>query len=539
MPTPRKHLLEISIGMIAAIICGALIGYFASRALVLQMTQARLRQYAQQTLTEADTASLESRSMLAAMKTAQASFCSDDDIASFRNLIFLSEYLKEAGRIRDGRIECSAKLGRLKDSIPLPKPDFVRSDGSKIYTKLDPFRIGDMTVVSLQLGDAYIVFSPYIETHRAPAPVHSTVVAIDASDQSNGASPEINGQILNGSGNFHPDGNIFVTLCSDHYSNCITEFVAVSDALLAAHNQLREGEAVGGLFGVGAGFIGIFFYRRRFGMVSQLRRAVRHGRLRLVYQSIVNPVNGHVVGAEALSRWTNEDGIEVEPNAFIRIAEEHKFVGAITKQVVRQTLRDFRDTMLSHPGFRISVNVTAADLDDERFLPMVEDELKRAQVPPENLAVEICEGSHARTEGSLKTIRKLRDRGHRVLLDDFGTGFSSLSYLSANAVDAIKIDNDFTHAIGTDESAAAVLPEILAMAKKLKLQVVVEGIETTEQAKYFTEGGWPILAQGWFFGRPVPYEVFHDWLADIERREEAMAQEIEEARNSSSDSHAA
>ena len=117
----------------------------------------------------------------------------------------------------------------------------------------------------------------------------------------------------------------------------------------------------------------------------------------------------------------------------------------------------------------------------------------------------------------MDAILRLREKGHKVMIDDFGTGYSSLAYLQDLAVDAIKIDKAFTKAIGTEAVTAAILPQILAMAAALNLAVVVEGIETESQADYFAGVGERILAQGWFFGRPVPAEAFHRILAQDER----------------------
>jgi sensor c-di-GMP phosphodiesterase-like protein len=115
-------------------------------------------------------------------------------------------------------------------------------------------------------------------------------------------------------------------------------------------------------------------------------------------------------------------------------------------------------------------------------------------------------------------ILRLRQKGHYVHIDDFGTGYSSLAYLHDLSVDAIKIDKAFTKAIGTDAVTVSILPQILTMAETLKLQVVVEGIETQAQADYFAASNQNILAQGWLYGRPVPARVFLQMLDEEEVR---------------------
>ena len=229
----------------------------------------------------------------------------------------------------------------------------------------------------------------------------------------------------------------------------------------------------------------IHLYRRNRRMDHQLRRAIQGDRLRVVYQPIVNLASGEIVGAEALARWTDEEGFVVGPDVFVKIAEERGFVGEITRLVVRHVLRDFAVTLRAHPDFRISINMAAADLGDPRFLPMLEQSLDRAGVSAASLVIEITERSTALHEVALEAIRHLRRQGHGVHIDDFGTGYSSLSYLHDLSVDAIKIDRSFTRSIGTEAATVSILPQILAMAEKLHLQVIVEGIETSQQAALF------------------------------------------------------
>jgi sensor c-di-GMP phosphodiesterase-like protein len=238
----------------------------------------------------------------------------------------------------------------------------------------------------------------------------------------------------------------------------------------------------------------------------------------VVYQPIVNLSTGRVAGAEALVRWTDEQGLDVSHDVFVPIAEAGGFVGEITRAVVSRVTRDLREILSICPEFRVSVNVAAADLSDSKFLPMLDAALERTGVARKNLAIELTETSTARREDAVETISRLRLAGHRVYIDDFGTGYSSLSYLSELKVDAIKIDQSFTRAIGTEAVMATILPQILAMAEALNLQVIAEGIETPEQMRYFDMAPNSVFGQGWLFGKPAPYEEFvSSMVADTSR----------------------
>ena len=144
---------------------------------------------------------------------------------------------------------------------------------------------------------------------------------------------------------------------------------------------------------------------------------------------------------------------------------------------------------------------------------MLDDTLKHAKVKPESVVIEISEKSTSKSETAKETIRILRRMGHSIHIDDFGTGYSNLDKLLYLFADTIKIDKAFTGVIGTESVAVAILPQILAMAKSLNLEVIVEGVETDHQADYFPPDQPQIFGQGWLYGRPVSAEEFHGLLA--------------------------
>ena len=521
MRTFKRRVLFALAATVVAAAWGTIAGYLAGRALMLRLTQTRLVETAARTIAEADGSSLESRAVLRKMDASPYAFCSDAEIGYIRNLLFQSEYLKEAGRMRNGQIECSATLGRLDSPIALPAPDFSQTDGTKVYKKFPPFKVGELAVVSLQLGDSYVVFSPYLETHREAPPMHYVSTASD--DPSMKGGTQSRETILTRDGEALLRGTLYATRCSTQYFNCVTESMTIADALREGRRRVTAATIVGGLAGAALGLLLSLVYRRSRNMEQQLRRAIRRDGLRVVYQPIVNLASRRIVGAEVLARWTDEEGFAVSPDVFVRIAEERGFVGEITRLVIRHSLRDLGEWLAGHPAFRLSINVAAADLADAGFMPMLERQRERAQVEARSVTLEITESSTARHNLAAEAIRRLREKGHSVHIDDFGTGYSSLSYLHSLSIDAIKIDKSFTQTIGTEAVTVGILPQILAMAEALNLGVIVEGVETAEQAEYFALSERPILAQGWLFGRPVPVAEFLGLLAEDERKAGAHA----------------
>ncbi len=155
-------------------------GYLLGRVLTLRQTGNRLEQYAKRIIDEGQKSTVESRTVLAAMNASPYPKCSDAEINYFSKLIFDSQYLKAAGRMHDGRIECSTSLGRAAQSNVQYKPDIFQRDGTRMYRNIAPFRVGNETVITVQLSDSYIVYSPYNMKPLLNNSMQVTVTDVDA-----------------------------------------------------------------------------------------------------------------------------------------------------------------------------------------------------------------------------------------------------------------------------------------------------------------------------------------------------------------------
>ena len=529
MRTVFQRVIVAIVSTVVLATAGALGGYVMGHAYALRQTESRLDQYANRILLETIASTSESRAMLETMNSSPYTLCSDAEIEYFRQLIFQSQFLKAAGRMRGGRIECSTTSGRSLVASAQYSPVMARQDGTRIYKDLPPFRVDDQSVVAVQLGAAFIVYDPYNFVSLAAPPMHFTATAIDAPrhkmGQMIGGSPSVPENILTQDGKANVGNTLYATRCSKASDGCLTAYISMSDALAMNRTYSLVFIVIGAAFGAMFGLLCPMLYSRNKSVEQQLIRAVRADALTVVYQPIVELSSGQIVEAEALVRWTDEYKNSVSPDVFVKIAEEKGFVGEITKLVLRHALRDFGATLRARPAFRININIAAADLADSNFIPMLDKQLGDAEVSPRNLGVEITESYTARQQVARNTILRLRQRGHYVAIDDFGTGYSSLAYLHDLSVDAIKIDKAFTKAIGTDAVTVSILPQILTMAETLGLRVVVEGIETKVQADYFGASNQDIHAQGWLFGRPVPARAFLQLLDEEDARLSRQAQE--------------
>ncbi len=474
---------------------GVCAGYLLGRTLTLNQSQARLEQYAARIINSDERSKSESRQVLAAMNASAYPACSDAEITYFNQLVFSAQYLKAAGRMHDGRIQCSTAFNAGAQPKQQFKPDVLQRDGTQMYMNLAPFRVSGKLVVAVQSRDAFIVYSPYMFSSMMDRTTQVTFTDLDAPGRGGERSA-----VLIRNGRFEDGGLIYGTRCLADGALCASAHLPIAEALASNRVEVGGLVAAGGLAGTLLGFVCAVIYRRQHGVESQLLRAISKDALQVAYQPIVDLADEQIVEAEALVRWTNEEGVRVSPDDFIKVAEQRGFVGQITRLVVRRVLQDFGETLRKRPGFRINVNIAAADLADPGFLPMLESALSEAGVEAASLGIEITESYTARQQVAKETILRLRERGHYVHIDDFGTGYSSLAYLHDLSVDAIKIDKAFTKAIGTDAVTVTILPQILTMADTLGLRVIVEGIETQQQADYVAQAAQPVYAQGCRFG---------------------------------------
>jgi sensor c-di-GMP phosphodiesterase-like protein len=545
--------LAARVAIIALTACGLVAGYELGCVVAIQMAENWLDQYSKLMAVQQDASSVEAHRVLGVLKNSQYPFCSDAEIAYFRELVFRSEYLKDAGRIHSGRIDCSATAGRPTGIIGQFKPGSTQQDGTIAYKNLVPIRDAHLKRAGLQLGSAYVVIGSHVPPSLGPIPINLNVTMQDAarpqpeakpaaiplaghplkqaagkaavappashSDQQPGGkpaetAPQDGGPEATTGGTVRVGDTLYTTQCSEQHFNCVTASTSVADAIKGERVSVAGCTVAGGFLGILLGLTLSMMQRHSGTMEQQLRRAIARDKLQVAFQPIVNLSSGRIVGAESLVRWTDDEGNVVGPDVFVKIAEEQGFVGEITKFVIRRALRAFADTLRNRPGFRLSVNVAAADLADPAFLPMLDESLKRAKVPSKSLVIEITESSAANHEVAMETIRCLRRRGHSIHIDDFGTGYSNLSYLLYLSVDTIKIDKAFTRVIGTESVTVAILPQILAMAESLNLEVIVEGIETEQQESYFsTNNKRTMYGQGWLYGRPVSADEFQTLLA--------------------------
>jgi diguanylate cyclase (GGDEF)-like protein len=237
----------------------------------------------------------------------------------------------------------------------------------------------------------------------------------------------------------------------------------------------------------------------------ELREALTHGQLRLVYQPVVSLTTGAISSVEALVRWEHPTRGTVAPGEFLPVAEECGLIIAIGEYVLAEACRQavrWRERLGDDAPLPINVNLAARQIGQPGFVEMVERTLRETGARPAEIALEITETAVIQnTLAASDTLTRLKALGLRVLLDDFGTGYSSLSHLQLLPIDVLKIDRSFISGLGETERSYGIVEAIVGMANALSIDVVAEGVETVEQADHVRQLGCG-LAQGFLFSRP-------------------------------------
>ena len=240
-----------------------------------------------------------------------------------------------------------------------------------------------------------------------------------------------------------------------------------------------------------------------------MRRGLARGEFILHYQPRIDTRTDRVVGCEALIRWNHPDRGLIAPLEFIGIAEESGFIISIGKWVVEQVCwrqRAWRD--MGMPRIPISVNLSALHFARPEIVTDICEALTRHGLDGHDLELEVTETVFLQdTEASATILRDLSSLGVKLVIDDFGVGFSSLNYLQRLPVSTLKIDRSFVRDTATNPRNAAITKAIVAMAKSLELNAVAEGVETDEEKEFLMRIGCYEM-QGFLFGRPMPEGEF-------------------------------
>jgi EAL domain-containing protein (putative c-di-GMP-specific phosphodiesterase class I) len=254
--------------------------------------------------------------------------------------------------------------------------------------------------------------------------------------------------------------------------------------------------------------------RHRLEAVEQLRTGIADDELVLHYQPKLALATGEVHGVEALVRWQHPTRGLLFPDAFIDLAESAGLMSRLTSTVVEMALAQCRAWSDEGLLLTVSVNVSPSNLVDEQFPDEVAALLRRYELPPTALVLEVTESILMEDrERAVRVLSRLRDAGVGISIDDYGTGYSSLAYLAALPVTELKLDRAFVAAMTGSSRATSIVTSTLQLAHALDLVLVAEGAEDQATVDALASLGCDVV-QGYHLSRPLPPEQLWSWLQD-------------------------
>lgn len=248
-------------------------------------------------------------------------------------------------------------------------------------------------------------------------------------------------------------------------------------------------------------------------IVRNMEYALHDGQFAIQLQPVYELPSRNIIGAEALVRWNYPKG-RIMPGKFIPIFEKNGFIVRLDRFVWEEACKVIRQQLdAGMTPVPISVNVSRLNFYSHDLLDFLQSLIQKYDLQPHMLKLEITESAYMENPHQLiAMVRAFRGRGFPVLMDDFGSGFSSLSMLKDLPVDVLKIDMAFVQEVDKSSRACAILESIVEMGSRLHMDVVVEGVETKEQLDFLERIGCREI-QGYYFAKPMDVEIFKGLVA--------------------------
>lgn len=249
---------------------------------------------------------------------------------------------------------------------------------------------------------------------------------------------------------------------------------------------------------------------------NELPKAIENHHLKVYYQPKINCADDTLYGAEALVRWQKPDGTFIYPDKFIPVFEKNGNIMDVDFYVYREVFRYIRGRLDEGlPVFPISMNVSRVHFRSDRIMPYIDGLLEAYKVPPELVEFELTENIYMNNFSKADEFIKIfRRKGIQVSMDDFGSGYSSLNVISALSIDTLKIDKIFLKNANLSDNDKTVIESMIAMAKRLGMKVICEGVETESQTLFLKNAKCDQI-QGYYYGKPMDEETFNQFVKNL------------------------
>lgn len=418
-------------------------------------------------------------------------------------------YIRSTGLIRGDTLVCSSVTG-------VHEQDALEVYGSRLSPGKDGMRIFTVPGTRNVPGHEAIIYTTRASKNMTAFSVVDARYFIDLMDSLNMENNSIlklrfsEGPVIRVPEKLDPYITPFHAMFSSVFSQAQLE---VETPLLSLHHYFFRNMVFLGPLSVLLSLAMLFLMRRwqsrNMSLAEEIRKGMAEGEFIVHYQPVCGTESGKCTGAEALMRWQRGDGRAISPAIFISAAEENGMIISLTQHLFTLIAEDIRNWHVTAP-FHLGVNIAAAHLADKAF---VKDVLRLwvSLDPSITLLLEITERSLVEDtlSASIK-LNELRQKGCRVAVDDFGTGYCSLNVLQNLPVDYLKIDKSFVDTLSSAGTDTPVMDTIIGLSKRLGFTSIAEGVCTAQQIDWLAANGVPYV-QGYFYARPMPAADFYQW----------------------------
>lgn len=481
----------------------------------VQDADAQLQRYASTAVDRADEIFGTAESTLSGLTQSLEPRCTDVTYQGLRRTAFESIYFQEATLVVDGAVTCSSnRTGNAPQPIVHAENRVVPDHGIHISPPVSLARENVVSIVIHYRATNNAMFG----LHLNPVLLGEPIRKYATEDQVTLVIQRDDGVVLSqfGLAGEQPlaqmRGNRY-TLKSKRYP---IQAVAIDSPTWLVDHWRRNALIFGslGLLTSALLFVLLLYVaRRQFSTGASVQDALADGQFHVYYQPMIDTESGACIGAESLLRWHHPQLGTLLPDTFIGPAEESGFIVELTKWLMRRIVADVAVLLRENPEFHISLNLSPQHFEDPRLLADIKA-LFGPHIAPAQIVFEVTEHQLIMNEDTkaLAVLQNMRAMGTRIAIDDFGSGYSSLRYLSRFPFDYLKIDKAFIDAIGTESVTAGLVDTIVQMANQLKLKTIAEGVETPAQLAYLRQLKVDYV-QGWLFSKALPADQFRAFFA--------------------------
>ncbi|MEO9654876.1 EAL domain-containing protein [Marinomonas sp.] len=474
-----------------------------------------MHDYSYEILERTDKAAQQIQDVLLLADAKNHSSCAKEDLGGLRSILSHYYLIEDAGIIENYKVACTAKIGVLEEPKFINPALFVQSAIEKIdvlLSKDELFYAGEKRTI-FKYKNIFITIAPnlYIgidfPNEYTGAVIMSSVRKIVFREHYNLKLKRVNmnTEQIGFLSQYVPFPNRIVSVknCSIRYTYCVNA-VDYKIGVYGLHNDILMLLISLSILLSYTIFISFSYFKStKETMKYRLMLAIKKDGFYPLYQPKINLETGSVIGVEALARWEDDKLGFVPPDEFIELAEDMKIIQKVTKSITKLVLDESKELLHNNKAFTVSINLSVQDLAGPDFLNFLEDEVDRHGICRQQIILEITERSATESDDLSNSVHDFYEKGYQISLDDFGTGFCNLSWLSKLESNEIKIDRMFTHSISTKSIGLVTLDSICILLKNFDMKTVFEGIETQEEADYILSKSPNAIGQGWLFAKAM------------------------------------